>query len=522
MSKYWSLAFSLRRFLNEPLTTQRCLEIFRQNMQSRERNLLALVKQAIYANEGSPYLKLLRLTGCEYGDFEKMVRSDGIEPSLVKLCKEGVYVSIEEIKGKKQLVRGSQAFEVRESDFDNPLISGQIEANSGASRSTGTRVSYDLDFITETWAVHFRLSHEAYGVADDPVALWYPIMPGAGPMALLAYHKAGKTPLKWFSPVEKKGFRPSLRNRMGTSYLVYMGRLLGAKWPGPDYVPLADAWRVAQWISEGIRAKRVCRFVTYVSAAVRICQAAKERGLDLAGTKFVVSGEPVTEVKRKEIQSLGAEVYPVYALMEAGIVGGACCAPVTADEVHFFKDSLALIQHPREVPHACVSVDAFLLTTLCRSTPKILLNVETGDYGVVEKRDCGCKFGQLGLTDHIRSIRGFDKMTGEGMTFIGTDLVRILEEVLPTRFGGASTDYQVVEEEDERGHTRMSVVVSPAVGDVDERALVQIVLAELSKGRDARRMMAHMWSQAKTLRVKRATPFTTARGKLLPLHIQKT
>jgi hypothetical protein len=129
MSKYWSLAFSLRRFLNEPLTTQRCLEIFRQNMQSRERNLLALVKQAIYANEGSPYLKLLRLTGCEYGDFEKMVRSDGIEPSLVKLCKEGVYVSIEEIKGKKQLVRGSQAFEVRESDFDNPLISGQIEAN---------------------------------------------------------------------------------------------------------------------------------------------------------------------------------------------------------------------------------------------------------------------------------------------------------------------------------------------------------------------------------------------------------
>jgi hypothetical protein len=34
-------------------------------------------------------------------------------------------------------------------------------------------------------------------------------------------------------------------------------------------------------------------------------------------------------------------------------------------------------------------------------------------------------------------------------------------------------------------------------------------------------MMANMWSQAETLRVKRITPYTTVHGKLLPLHIQK-
>ena len=54
-------------------------------------------------------------------------------------------------------------------------------------------------------------------------------------------------------------------------------------------------------------------------------------------------------------------------------------------------------------------------------------------------------------------------MTGEGMTLIGTDMVRILEEDLPRRFGGSPLDYQLMEEEDERGFTRLSLVVSPDV-----------------------------------------------------------
>ena len=112
------------------------------------------------------------------------------------------------------------------------------------------------------------------------------------------------------------------------------------------------------------------------------------------------------------------------------------------------------------MPHAGVSVDAFLFTSFSPATPKILLNVESGDYGVIETRSCGCKFEELGFTDHIHNIRGFDKLSSAGMTFVGTDLVRIIEEVLPAKFGGASTDYQMVEEEDKKGHTRMSIVES--------------------------------------------------------------
>ena len=107
------------------------------------------------------------------------------------------------------------------------------------------------------------------------------------------------------------------------------------------------------------------------------------------------------------------------------------------------------------------------------------------------------------------------------MTFLGTDLIRVIEEVLPAKFGGTSINYQMVEEEDEEGHTHISVIVSPEVGAIYEDELIQTVLRELGKGKDTQRMMAQIWSQAGTLRLKRMRPLTTARGKLLPLHIQK-
>ena len=521
LKMYWRFAWDLRKFLKEPLTLEQAQKVIRERLKNREQNLLTIVKKAVYENENSPYLKLLKLAGCEYGDFERMVKSDGIEPTLKKLYQDGVYISIEEFKGKKELTRRGKVFKFKENDFDNPFLTGHLQARSSGSRSAGTRTMYDFDYLTANWTVYEVPMLDAYDALGVPLALWFPIMPGAGPAVVLSFTKGGKTPVKWFSPVEKKGFKPSLKNRMATNYIVYVGRILGAKWPKPVYIALDDAWKVAQWVADTIKGQGGCCLDTYASAAVRICQAAKEKGLDITGAKFFVSGEPITEVKRKEIESAGARAYPIFGFMEAGFVGAGCFRPIAADEIHLFEDSFALIQQTREVPHAAVSVDALLFTSLLLSTPKVLLNVESGDYGVVETRSCGCRFGELGLDEHISNIRGFDKLTSAGMTFVGTDMVRIIEEVLPAKFGGASTDYQMVEEEDERGQTRMSVVVSPEVGAIDEDELIQIVLAELGKGKDTQRMMAEVWSQAKTLRVKRIRPYTTAAGKLLPLHIKK-
>jgi hypothetical protein len=494
MRIYWRLAWGLRRFLKEPVTLEQSRAIIRHRLENREHNLLNIVKQAIYKSDKSPYLKLLKLAGCEYGDFEQMVRSDGIEPTLKKLVEEGVYLSVEEFKGKKEVIRGRKVYKFKEGDFDNLFVRRHFEISSGGSRSAGTRTYYDFDNLTLNRAVYTICLLDAYNALTVPVVLWSPIMPGPGPLQILA---------------------------LATNYIVYMGRFWGAKLPAPEYVPLDEAGQIARWMADAINRWGGCYLNTNVSNAVRICHAAREKGLNIAGAKIAAGGEPITRVKRQEIESAGAVISPRYIFIEAGNVGFGCFRPAAPDDVHFFKDSLALIQHQRKVPHAGVSVDAFLFTSLSLSAPKVLFNVESGDYGVMESRSCGCYFDELGFTDHIYSIRSFDKLTSQGMTFIGTDLLRIMEEVLPAKFGGTSIDYQIMEEEDEDGHTRLSVIISPEVGEVDETELIETVLAKLSKGEEYRRVMAAVWSQSKTLKVKRMRPIITAGGKLLPLHIQK-
>lgn len=516
---YLRFTRGMQQFFRDAITLEQSQQIIKQRLENRDRSLLTVVKKAIYDYEKSPYLELLRLAGCEYGDFERMVSCDGVEPTLRKLCQEGVYVSLEEFKGKKAIVRGSSVLEFKENDFDNPFLSQYFEARSGASRSAGTRTIYDLDFMAQL-AVYYQVLLDANDALRFPFSIWFPILPGGGLLAMLIYTKGGRAPAKWFSQVDKRSAKPSLKSRLATDYIVYMGILFGAKWPKPEYVALDDTLRVAEWIARTLKERQGCCMETYVSAAVRICQVAREKGLDIESAKFFVGGEPITQAKRKEIEAVGATVFSDYFFTEGGWVGGSCPNSIE-DDVHLFKDSLAVIQHGRKVIHAGVEVDAFLFTSLLPAAPKILLNVESGDYGVIETRSCGCKLDVLGFNDHISHIRGFDKLTGEGMTFISTDLINIIEQVLPATFGGASTDYQIVEEEDERGYTRLNLVVSPGLGAIDEAKLIQTVLSELGKGKDTQRMMAEVWSKANTIQVKRTQPFATARGKLLPLHIKK-
>ena len=518
--KYWRLAWGLREFLREPMTLEQSRQIIKQRLENRERNLLAIVKNAIYENTSSPYLKLLRLAGCEYEDFERLVLSDGIESALKRLYEEGIYLSIEEFKGKKELVRFGKTFTFGETDFNNPFVSSHIEIRSGASRSSGTRSIYDFDFVSETWTSYFVPMLEAFGVSDIPIIVWFPILPGIGPLMLLILAKSGNSPLKWCSFINNKSSEYSLINRMGTNYIVYMGRLFGARFPSPEYIPLNDAWKIADWVADRIEDSGGCCIRTYTSAAVRICQAAKQKGLDISGAKFIIGGEPITQAKRSEIESTGAHLHPLYGFLECGITAAGCFNPAVTDDFHFFKDSVALIQQKRDVHHAEASVDAFLFTTLTPLAPKVLLNVESGDYGTIETRSCGCIFEEIGFTDHIHNIRSFDKLTGEGVTFVGTDLLRLIEEVLPSKFGGTSTDYQILEEEDESGHTRINVIVSDEVGEINEVDLIQTVLSEIGKGEEWYQMMVEGLSQANTIKVKRTQPYVTARGKLLPLHIR--
>jgi hypothetical protein len=518
-ARVWRFAADLRGYLKHPIGTDQALQIVRTRMADRHELLLRMARSCIYGTPHSPYLWLLRTAGCEYGDLESLVRREGVEGALQTLSTRGVYLTIDELKAREVIRRGNAEFAVHESDFANPIRSGHLAARTGASRSPGSPLYYDFENLADTWAVHQALRLQVFGARGLPTALWLPIMPGAGPVSLLSHAKTGQVPERWFSPVERRGFRPSLVHRFGTFAIVEAGRLGGVRLPRPEYVGLDEASRVAAWMREAIGRAGGCTLLAYASAAVRACQAAEREGWDLSGAIVKVTGEPLTEAKRAEIEACGATARPLYGFMEAGTVAVGCLSPASVDDCHLFADAFALIAHARDIPRLGMSVDAFLFTSLLDTSPKILFNAENGDFGLVESRACGCPLDREGCSPHVRQIRSFEKLTGEGMSFLGTEVIRIVEEVLPARFGGDSTRYQFVEEEDAAGLTRMTLRVSPSVGQVDEAAAVACVREALARGSDGSRMMAAVWETAGTLRVSRTEPSSTARGKILPLHI---
>ena len=107
------------------------------------------------------------------------------------------------------------------------------------------------------------------------------------------------------------------------------------------------------------------------------------------------------------------------------------------------------------------------------------------------------------------------------MTFLDADVIRVLEEVLPARFGGGPTDYQLVESEDGNGRPRMTLLVDPAVGPFDPKAVVDTFLTAISQGSGAERVMSLHWGQTDVLRVERRIPLTTPSGKILHLHVDR-
>ena len=148
-----------------------------------------------------------------------------------------------------------------------------------------------------------------------------------------------------------------------------------------------------------------------------------------------------------------------------------------------------------------------------------------GDYARLSYFKTDCPFGNIGFNSHISSIKSYEKLTGEGVTFVDTDFIRIIEKELPERFGGTSTDYQLVEEEDEKGFSRLRLLISPRVGEVDEDKVVSQFIELLRKSEDSPESWAQsgtlMWEQARMIRVRRNFPLPTASGKILPFHLVK-
>ncbi|MBI4574508.1 MAG: hypothetical protein HY713_14620 [candidate division NC10 bacterium] len=505
----------LPAFLRKPVSTTEARAIIRRRLARREADFLALLRRAVYAHPASPYRALLRLAGCEYGDLERLVVQDGVESALRMLYRDGVYLTVEEFKGRRSVIRNGVTIPVDPWQLQNPDSAAHLSAQSSGSRGPRTPVSLDLVWVADE-AVNRGVTLAARG--DRPPRLAYWDVPGGTLYPLLAYAKCGAPPLRWFSPVDPAAPDLHPRYRWSARAIRWASRIAGAPLPRAEHVPVSDPLPIARWMASVLETGGIPFLLTYSSPAVRLCQAALAAGLNLRGAELRLYGEPITPARLAVIRRAGAEALPLYVATEAGRIGDACLAPGASDEVHLFHDLHALIQPGADGSRPGLPPHALLLSSIRSRVPLVLLNVSMGDQAVVEERSCGCPLEDVGWTTHLHTIRSYEKLTAGGMTFLDTDLITVLEEMLPIRFGGAPTDYQLVEEETADGQPRVRLLVDPRVGPLDSRAVAEAFLTAISQGSGVERVMGLAWRDADLLRVERRTPLTTSSGKILHLH----
>lgn len=531
MKKYLRFVFGLREYLKNRITPEEAIEqarlTLKERVSRREENFLRLLERGVFGYPKSPYIPLLKNRKIVFEDLTKWIGNDGIEQTLLKLRSEGVYFTVDEFKGKTKVERDGLEFEVEEKSFDNPFVSTAYEVRSGATRSAGTRVRIDFDYLKKR-SLYDAFILNMHDALTSPIANWFPVFPGApGINSSLRFARIGNPPRRWFSQVEKSNLKVNWEKRWGVNYIFFMSHLSGVPLAKPEYVSLNKAHDVARWAAAMLEEYPNCVIYTFASSAVRVCIAAQEAGLNIKGTRFLVTGEPLTPQKKKEIESMGARAVPIYGISEAGVIAAGCTQPYPdSDSCHFLVDTNAVISHRLKPSYSDAEVDSFLFSTLLFESPKILLNVGMGDYGKIWNEACSCDLGKFGFDIHVSQIRSYEKLTGEGVTFVDTDLIRIIENELPRKFGGQSTDYQLVEEEDVRGLTRLRLLVSLRVGKVDEQTLSETLIQLLKAGESSPESWTQsgsdMWAQARTLRVRRKHPIATKSGKILPFHIIKS
>lgn len=506
-------------YLRYRMPPERARAIVQRRLERRAEDFLALARTAIYTRPASPHHRLLRHAGCEYGDLEALVQREGLDGALVALFRRGVFLRVAEQKGQQPVVRGSLSFQIEQRELHNPLASADFLRYRSGSRGGRTPIPVNLDSLRER-AANLSLALHARGGLGWEYAVWE--VPGSAVMVhVLELLPFDRPPRYWFSQVDPDA--PSLhpRYRWSARLQQWAAALNGVRLPRPRYVSLEDPLPIVRWLTGVVGQGRTPHLKTYASSAVRLCQAALAAGLDLRGVQLTITGEPITPSRLATIRSSGATAVPRGGSSEASLFGVGCLAPGTVDELHFFTDLNAIVQPGSAGPPEGLPPEALLLSSLRPTARLILLNVSLGDQGRLSQRGCGCPLEAAGWTTHLQGLSSFEKLNAGGMTFLDHDVIRVLEEVLPGRFGGGATDYQLLERESEQGLADVRLVVHPRLGPLDEAALRDAFLEALGDGSGVERVMALQWRGAGLPRIERTPPRTNAVGKILHLHQER-
>ena len=506
----------LPAYLRHPLTFDTARASLTERLGRRDEYFLEKLRLDIYDRPSSPYFELLRHAGCEFGDIQSGVRRDGIEATLLRLFQAGVYLTIDEFKGRKVARRGSTEIVVRPEMLQSPRASYHLPSLSGGSRGKGTPVMTDLDFI-RTCAANSAVSLGVRGGHHWRKVVWE--SPGAGlRFRTVKYAGFGDPPAATFSQVDPGSADIGSYFRWNLRLMSWVGRLAGRPIPWPAYASLSDPSPLAKCLREMLRAGETPHVQTFPGSAVALTRWAVENDCDISGTWLTVSGEPITRARVATMRAAGCHVIPRYGSMETGAIGYGCADGEHPDDMHLLTDIHAMIHAGGDDQKIGLPPNALLITSLHPRAPFVMLNLSMGDQAEMRERRCGCPLEEAGWVRHVWNVRSFEKLTSGSVTFEGTELIPVLEEVLPARFGGGPTDYQLVEAERADGEPAFHLIVHPILGELDEQVIAEEFLSALSRVSASNAMMVRRWRDGRTLTVERRAPSMTRTGKINYLH----
>ena len=487
----------------------------RERMALRESRFLSLLEKGVFSVSSNPFCVLLKAADISLSDIKQMVAARGLEGALEELRDRGVYLTLEEFKGERSVLRFNQSFVFREEDFDNPYLGASLETVSGASRSSGTRTLFDTDFLTE-WACYDALLFDMYDIYSMPLSIWLPGMPAyAGIRGLLSYTKIGKNVDHWFLMHDKSGLQDV--NKINDRFMRYVLKV--KEWSGRGkttlgYAPLSRISDVLHWVVSNLGKYGKCAVFSYVSNAVRLCLQARRENVSIQGVIFIIGSEPLTTTKQKIIEDAGCIVAPRYVVTEFGPLAYACKEARGVDRMHLLQDSIAVIQGSSDVDAFEGKTDGVLFATnLLPTASKFLVNVETGDRGILSNSDCQCPWHRLGFALTVCQVTSYKKITVNGVTFSVSDIVDSVERLLIKTLCIDPVDFQLTEQEVE-GVTQIVLFISPSV-EVSDEKISSLVLDEIASINSRYKFLVSILRDGNIWKIVRKQPRLTARGKLL-------
>jgi hypothetical protein len=478
----------------------------------RPGRFLAQLDALVWTHPGGPIARLAAAAGIEPGDVRALVADHGLEGALEQLRDAGVYVSYEEYHGRVDAVRGSSSFSFTPADFFNPETRADYIATTGGS-STGKGTPIELSFAWQHRQGRQRpIQHEMAGVRGKPGAVWLPVFPSAAGFGAVMKNMAGGcTPERWFSQVPTDLDGITAHKQAANKFLPALAALTRTGLPSPEHVPSNSPEPVVRWLADALDREGGAILTGYASSLSAAARWAIDHGVDLTGVVANPASEPVTAGKLSLMAKSGMRTYSMYAFTPEGTVGIGCDS-CSDEEYHVWDQDLAVITRRRPRGDG-TDVDAFCWTSLAMEAPRVLLNVENDDYGVVDHGvACDCDLAELGLTTRVSEIRGISKVVTAGISLDGELFDRLAEMDLPSRLGGDPGDYQFAEVDD-GGGTILVLRAHPRIDDLDEAAARTILAGALATS-DNGRLAESVWTTS-GFRIERAAPAVTVAGKTL-------